>query len=103
MMIYHKMPMSGVYENVFQTSEISILPSLSNELLFTLCLRTPSNFLNTFLLQELFASISLRTNLYRTNVVVCACPLTVVIWSMLGANEGVKKRSTWFMDTAKMT
>ena len=43
MMIYHKMPMSGVYENVFQTSEISILPSLSNELLFTLCLRTPSN------------------------------------------------------------
>ena len=36
------MPMSGVYENVFQTSEISILPSLSNELLFTLCLRTPS-------------------------------------------------------------
>ena len=44
MMIYHKMPMSGVYENVFQTSEISILPSLSNELLFTLCLCTPSNF-----------------------------------------------------------
>ena len=43
MMIYHKMPMSGVYENVFQTSEISILPSLSNELLFTLCLRAPSS------------------------------------------------------------
>ena len=36
------MPMSGVYENVFQTSEISILLSLRNELLFTLCVRTPS-------------------------------------------------------------
>ena len=35
--------MSGVYENMFQTSEISIFPSLSNELLFTLCLRSPSN------------------------------------------------------------
>ena len=46
MMIYHKMPMSGVYENVFQISEMSILPSLSNELLFTLCLRTPSNLVN---------------------------------------------------------
>ena len=42
MMIYHKMPMSGVYENVFQTSEISILLSFRIELLFTLCVRTPS-------------------------------------------------------------
>ena len=41
MMIYHKMPMSGVYENVFQTSEISILLSLRIELLFTICVRIP--------------------------------------------------------------
>ena len=48
MMIYYKMPMSGVYENMFQTSEISIFPSLSNELLFTLCLRTPSRILTFY-------------------------------------------------------
>ena len=57
MMIYHKMPMSGVYENVFQTSEISILPSLSNELLFTLCLHTPSRIS--------YKSWNFRVKIYR--------------------------------------
>ena len=35
------MPMSGVYENVFYTPEISILLSLRGELLITICVRIP--------------------------------------------------------------
>ena len=41
MMIYHKIPISGVYENVFETSQISILLSLRGELLITICVRIP--------------------------------------------------------------
>ena len=36
------MDMSGVYENVFLTSEIFILLSLRTELRFTNCIRKPS-------------------------------------------------------------
>ena len=41
LMIYHKIPISGVYENVFETSQISILLSLRGELLITICVRIP--------------------------------------------------------------
>ena len=34
--------MSGVYKNVFQTPEITVLLSLRAKLLITICIRTPS-------------------------------------------------------------
>ena len=41
MMIYHKKYMSGVYENVFEKSEIFLLLSLRDRLLITICVRIP--------------------------------------------------------------
>ena len=40
-MVFRKNCMSGVYENVFETSEISLLLSLRDGLLFTICVRIP--------------------------------------------------------------
>ena len=70
MMIYHKMPMSGVYENVFQTSEISILLSLRIELLFTICVRIPCSQKST---QEEAEEICLFWHKLVLNIDNCVC------------------------------
>ena len=44
-MVFRKNCMSGVYENVFETSEISLLLSLRDGLLFTICVRIPCSIL----------------------------------------------------------
>ena len=41
MMIYHKKYMSGLYENLFEKSEIFVLLSLRDRLLLTICVRIP--------------------------------------------------------------